>query len=498
MLKRLAKVLSKPITMIFQESIKRRIVPKQWKIAWITVVFKKGRRLLAGNYRPISLTSVLSNLIEKIIRDHISEHMVTNGFYSNKQYGFIKKRSAPLQLLEAMDKWTEALDKGSSVDCIYADFQKAFDKVPHRRLMVKIRAYGISENICEWIEDFLKDRKQIVKINGKGSKEEVMISGVPQGSVIGPLLFVIFINDLPDLVESILMLFADDSKIWKEINGTEDQEMLQKDLDTLKKWSLDWLLIFHPDKLKQVHISSRNEEHDTNYKIGNDKVVDSKSEKDLGIIVDQRLNFEEHMLEKTKKANITMGMIRRSFQFLNRKTFLLLYKGLVRSIIEHAGTVWSPYKMKDIERVEGVQRRATAQLPGMKGKEYEERLKELKLPTLRYRRARGDMIQVYKILNGLDDNQITPKLMLSKEARGNSENLRGKHPFHLYQKRCRLEIRKHSFTQRVVKPWNYLSREVVMAATLNEFKSKLDIEWQDQEGLYNFRKGIYETDDPIE
>ena len=108
------------------------------------------------------------------------------------------------------------------------------------------------------------------------------------------------------------------------------------------------------------------------------------------------------------------------------------------------------------------------------------------------------MIQVYKILNGLDDNQITPKLMLSKEARGNSENLRGKHPFHLYQKRCRLEIRKHSFTQRVVKPWNNLSREVVMAATLNEFKSKLDIEWQDQEGLYNFRKGIYETDDPIE
>ena len=156
-----------------------------------------------------------------------------------------------------MDNWTKALDEGKSVDCIYADFKKAFDKVPHKRLMVKIRAYGIKENICNWIEDFLKDRKQRVSVNGKYSAWEKMISGIPQGTVLGPLLFVIFINDLPENIESLIYLFADDCKIWRVIESMGDRETLQRDLQKMKEWSKIWLLQFHPDKLKHLQISRK-------------------------------------------------------------------------------------------------------------------------------------------------------------------------------------------------------------------------------------------------
>ena len=388
--KSLAKVLYKPITQIFRESLRRNKVPREWKIAWITVIYKNGRRTLARNYRPISLTSVLCKLMEKLIRNPIVEHMKINGLFSNKQYGFIKGRSTGLQLLKAVESWMEALEKGKSVDCIYADFKKAFDKVPHKRLVAKVRAYGIDEDICNWIESFLESRRQRVNVNGQSSEEDDIISGVPQGSVLGPLLFVIYINDLPELVQALLFLFADDSKIWKGIEGNEDIVSLQQDLEIMDRWSKKWLLEFHPDKLKVLHMNLRHEEMGYKYKMGNDEVKETKHEKDLGIIVDVRLNFEEHMEKKVKKANSIMAMIRRAFQFMDKGIFMLLYKGLVRNAMEYGGAVWSPYKMKDIEKVEGVQRRATSSIPGMRKMTYEERLRELNLPTLRFRREREE------------------------------------------------------------------------------------------------------------
>jgi hypothetical protein len=191
------------------------MIPKEWKKATISAIFKKGNRSMAGNYRPVSLTSVVCKLLEKIIRQHIIKHMKINKLFSNKHFGFISGRSTSLQLLEILDKWTEAIYKGTYVDVIYMDFQKAFDKVPHKRLMGKANPYVLDNPLLEWIEDFLTGRTQRVSINGSTSDWKEETSGIPQGSVLGPLMFILFINDLPDGIKSDVYLFADDTKIFK-------------------------------------------------------------------------------------------------------------------------------------------------------------------------------------------------------------------------------------------------------------------------------------------
>ena len=489
-LKPLAAMIAKPLSIICRESIRTGKVPKDWKIQWITVIYKQGCKALAENYRPVSLTSILSKIQEKLVRKHIMDHMIRNNLFSKRQYGFLGGRSTILQLLCAIDNWTTALEEGKTVDCIYADFKKAFDKVPHRRLMAKVRAYGIKDNICNWIEDFLKDRQQRVSVNGSVSSWEKIISGIPQGTVLGPLLFVIFINDLPEDIDSLIFLFADDSKIWKEIKDNMDREILQKDLQKMKEWSRKWLLEFHPDKLKHLQISRQPTEEDKEhtYYVGQDKAKRVDSEKDLGVHVDKKLAFEEHMDKNVKKANSMTGMVKRTFQFITRGMFNILYKAMVRNGLEYGQAVWQPYLMKDIEKIEGVQRRATKMLHELKDKNYEERLRTLGLPTLRYRRARGDMIETYKIVHGIYDKEASPRLELRKDRNGGRRG----HSLTLFQKRSRLEIRRNSFTNRVVKIWNSLTEEIVTAPNINTFKNRLDKHWKDKATLYNYRIGILE------
>ena len=209
-LKELSQGLAKPLQLLFQKSLDKSWVVSLWKTAWISVIFKAGIRSLAENYRPVSLTCILCKTMERLLRDHIVDHMLNNNFFSIYQFGFLRGRSAVLQLLCALVDWTNTIDEGYSVHIIYADLRKAFDTVPHRRLIEKCRSYGLTDQIITWLESFLKGRKQKVLLNGASSKWEDIKSGVPQGSVLGPLLFLIFINDLPDVVKSTLYLFADD------------------------------------------------------------------------------------------------------------------------------------------------------------------------------------------------------------------------------------------------------------------------------------------------
>ena len=222
--KEMAEYMKVPLCIIFNLSLSRGVLPAKWKKARVSAIYKKENKKVASNYRPVSLTSIICKVMETLIRDHIVDHMKTNNLFSDKQYGFISGRSTSLQLLTVLDIWTDALERGLTLDIIYMDFRKAFDVVPHRRLVGKLKSYGISKEITNWVVSFLSDRFQTVTVNGAESTERPVLSGIPQGSVLGPMLFVIYINDLPDSVlgDPLSFLFADDTKLFNTINCVDD------------------------------------------------------------------------------------------------------------------------------------------------------------------------------------------------------------------------------------------------------------------------------------
>ena len=227
-----------PLTIIFNTSIQTKKLPSEWKEANVSAIYKKGNKSLPNNYRPVSLTAIICKILESIVRDQVINHMKQNKLFSANQFGFITGRSTMLQLLKVLDIWTQILDQGGTIDVIYCDFMKAFDKVPHRRLIHKVKQYGITGNTLGWIENFLRNRSQVTVINDHKSHTAPVTSGIPQGSVLGPILFVIYINDLPETVDpsSHIFLFADDTKVFREINCIQDRQILQKDIDNMLAW----------------------------------------------------------------------------------------------------------------------------------------------------------------------------------------------------------------------------------------------------------------------
>ena len=475
--------ICKPLCIIFQASIKSKKLPDEWKHAHVTAIYKKGAKTKPQNYRPVSLTSVVCKLMEGIVRDHITDHMTTNNLFSDKQFGFIGGRSTTLQLIYVLSIWTEILDQGGELDAIYCDFMKAFDKVPHRRLVHKIEKYGIKNDILGWINNFLSDRTQTVKVGSSLSRTAKVTSGIPQGSVLGPTLFVIYINDLPEVVEkgSFVYLFADDTKIFREIKSDQDRIILQQDINKLVKWSEIWLLKFHPDKCVYMNVSTNQENNIGEYSMGINTLQESKCEKDIGVHIDNNLKFDIHINNAVNKANRVLAVTRRTFEYMNDEIFCMLFKGVVRPHLEYAAPVWSPHHDKYINQIENVQRRATKLVPGLSKYDYPVRLKKLKLPTLAYRRARGDMIQVYKITTPNKDSydKSLPPVFIKP-----NNGLRG-HSQKLSLPRPKKDIRKYNFTNRVIEAWNDLPDYVINSKDIKIFEKKLDTYWSDRTIKYD-------------
>ena len=248
LLKELVSSISKPITLLLNKTMETGELPDDWKCANVSPIFKKGAKNKAENYRPISLTSIICKLMESFVKEAIINHMMDNNLLSMKQYGFVHGRSTTTQLLNYLDMCIETVVNKGVVDTIYLDFSKAFDTVPHRRLIGKLVSHGITGNILSWIKAFLSNRSQIVKVNGENSNVLPVLSGIPQGSVLGPILFLMYINDLPEAIKSEAFLFADDTKLLRPIRSRKDALSLQADLDLLNDWSEKWLLKFNSDK----------------------------------------------------------------------------------------------------------------------------------------------------------------------------------------------------------------------------------------------------------
>ena len=474
---KLVDFVTSPLTSIMNSSMDCGVLPQDWKNAFVSPIYKKGARNLAENYRPISLTSIPCKLMEKVVKDAVYNHLVKNNLLSKKQFGFISGRSTVTQLLNYLDKCADVVANGGVVDSIYFDFSKAFDTVPHKRLSMKMKAYGIQGKLLTWIEAFLTGRQQVVRVNGELSSSKPVISGIPQGSVLGPLLFILYINDLPDTVQANLLLFADDTKVFNKVSSVEEATELQNDILALNCWSDRWLLKFNTDKCHVLTLGKfENIMHTHRYTLYGDELDHVFEEKDLGVIFDMELTFEEHISTKVKKANGIMGLIRRTFSFLDGETFKILFTSFVRPHLEYANPVWSPNLRKHIKILENVQDRATKLVDGMKRMNYSERLKKLDLPTLQYRRERGDMIEVWKHFNTYDKSTLSTNFRPIPRASR-------RHRYQLTRNIPKDGIRgsqSKSFYFRVPNKWNDLPPEVVESRDINMFKARLDAAWIDK------------------
>ena len=469
-LQELSEIISKPLSMIMQKSLDEGILPQDWKDAHVSPIFKKGKKNQTTNYRPVSLTSVVCKVMESVIKDHIMEHISRNELISDAQHGFVPGRSCSTQLIACLEVWTEIIDRGSSLDSIYLDFSKAFDSVPHQRLAKKLEGFGIKGQILQWLINFLSNRRQKVCINEEQSDWEQVLSGVPQGSVIGPVLFIIFINDMPDVVCSLIQLFADDAKVFAEIQDENHHDSLQKDLVALQEWAEIWQLAFNAKKCKVMHLGKNNPK--LSYSMGSERLEEVVCEKDLGVWVDNKLQLQEHTANQVKTANRILGLIRRSFTYLDRQSLCTLYKSLIRTHLEYANAVTSPQTERDSILLENVQRRATKLVPSIAHLDYTDRLRTLKLPSLKYRRRRGDMIETYKYMHNIYKVNPPP---LGKDR---NTNTRG-HRFKLEKRRANRCARQKFYTMRVVNEWNNLPEAIVDAPNINTFKNRLDKHWAD-------------------
>ena len=367
-----------------------------------------------------------------------------------------------------------ALDQGDDVDVIYLDFCKAFDKVPHKRLLKKLWGYGITGNIHTRVKDFLTNRTQQVKVNRSSSEPVKVTSGVPQGSVLGPVLFLVYINDLPDTIVAIMKLFADDAKIYRSISTVEHVQEIQVSVDQSETWAEMWEMVFNLKKCKHLHIGSRYQPTTYTMKSGQEQIEIEKvsNEKDLGVIMDQALKFSEHINTKINKANRNLGIVFRIFTYMDKEMFLNLYKSIVRPHLEYAATVCTPLFKKDMITIENVKRRATKLVSIISHLTYQERLKCLGLPSLEYRRERADLGEVFKIMNDIDDVGKEKFFTISTYTTTREHSLK------FAKKRNRLKVRSNSFSIRVIDSWNALPESVIMAPSLNCFKSRLNSHWK--------------------
>lgn len=349
---------AKLLAFIFQQSLDSGCIPDDWKLANVVPIFKSGNSNHPNNYRPISLTSISCKLLEHIIHSQVMRHLNRNNLLLQTQHGFREKLSCQTQLFELVTDLHTALHMSICIDALFIDFSKAFDRVPHNRLMLKIRHLSLDQKTTAWIQEFLNNRSQSVKLNNYISHPTRVTSGVPQGSVLGPLLFLVYINDIASNISSSIRLFADDCVVYRKITCTDDVAELQQDLTRLGEWCSKWQMEINVEKTKHLMFTNITSACYSSYKI-NDSIIEKvTSFKYLGVILTSDLSWTAHIEYTTNKALKKLGLLKRRLHFTNKDTRLRAFNSLIRPSLEYASIIWHPHQIGLTNMLEMVQNKA--------------------------------------------------------------------------------------------------------------------------------------------
>ena len=476
MLKATAPTIAKGVKILFNKSIQLGEVPREWKRSSVVPVPKSNDTCQTSNYRPISLLSVLSKLLEKHLYKHILKHIESTMPLALQQWGFRSGRSTVSALLDVVHKWLQSMDIGKEACATFFDLRKAFDSVPHRSLLEKLKTSGVNEHILSWLFSYLQGREQSVVLDGKTSSTVPVLSGVPQGSVLGPLLFLIMIYINDSASEHLnpgtyISMYADDLLLHREINCPEDYFKLQQDVNKIANWVDVNQLTLNSKKCKFMIVSRRRGRSVPNCTLTlNGQPMERVHQyKYLGVVLTDDLTWSAHIREITNKARKVTGLLYRQFYSMSSTPSLLqLYTSLVRPHLEYASQVWDPFLIKDIQKLESVQRFALKMCCKSWSSSYSENLQQSSLPELSFRRKYLSLSYFYNLVNGRFEFPDIPATL-----RQINYNTRSSHSSIYVQPYAHSNSFLNSFFPKTISLWNSLPPSVMASTSISSFKRNL-------------------------
>lgn len=462
---------SRFLQIIFTQSISEGTIPDDWKLSKVTPVFKSGHKSDPSNYRPIALTCIACKLLEHIIYSHTAAHLDNNNFFFHNQHGFRRGFSCETQLFQLTTDLNLNLDSSFQTDVIFIDFSKAFDRVPHQRLISKLSCLCLHPLILSWIRCFLTDRSQFTTVAGRQSRTTTVTSGVPQGSVLGPLLFLIYINDLPSGISSSIRLFADDCVLYRKISSKNDQLLLQNDLIHLENWCSLWMMQLNVSKCKFMHVTRKHSPDRFTYSVTSTDLSRVETYRYLGVLLNSKLTWSDHIQKLAADASKILGYIRRSLSCSPARVRQLAYTTFVRAKLDYASAIWNPHQTYLTNSLESIQNRAARFISSTYG--FPSSISAIKsslgLPTLVSRRKIARLCLFHKLYYTFPDmhtSLLLPPLRTSRRLHNSMSKQRLYGSTNAFNK---------SFLPIAIEEWNNLPESIATERDPNKFKMSLTV-----------------------
>ena len=474
MLKATIFTISTPLCILFNRSLKEHSFPKQWKVANILPLFKNGDPSELSNYRPVSLLSCVGKIMERVIFKYVYNYFHSNGLFYKYQAGFLPGHSTVYQLIETYDSIVKAIDEGKHCCMVFCDLSKAFDRVWHKGLLFKLKSYGVNGLLLQWFESYLNYRNQRVLFRNTVSGSKFVQAGVPQGSVLGPLLFLIYVNDVADNMSGLCRLYADDNSLQHCSSNTQTiQLQLNNDLEKLNAWSKQWLLKFNPSKTKAVFFSTKKNVDLPSLEFQNCSLDFVSTQKHLGIIISNDFSWSAYIDSLLASANKKLGLLKKLKFKVSAKTLSLLYTTFIRPSLEYASEVWGGCSNQESEKLEKLQLAAARIVTGLTSLASRDSLYfETGWEPLIVRRRVKLKTIMYKIYHNLVPDYLQNIL---PSIRSHESNYVTRQSQNYSIPKCRLNIYKSSFVPLAIDEWNSVPMEIRQSSSINSFKQRLHV-----------------------